>query len=260
MLADSPILSVDRISKQFGGVRAVNDVSLVVRQGEILGLIGPNGAGKTTTFNLISGRFPLSAGEVRLSGKLITGMRPDRIAALGVARTFQGTRIFPKLTVAGNIQTALLATTKLGFWEDWLNLARARAVHGTIDTEVGRILDTIGLSALADAEAGSLAYAHQSLLGIGLAFALKPKLLLLDEPFAGMNPRETADAARMVRRIRDTGVTILLVEHDMAAVMGVCDRIVVLDQGTKIAEGTPAEIRSNQRVIEAYLGTDEDDA
>jgi branched-chain amino acid transport system ATP-binding protein len=255
---DAPILAVDRVSKQFGGVRAVNDVSLEVREGEILGLIGPNGAGKTTTFNLVSGRFPLTSGEVRLSGTRITGMRPDRIAALGVARTFQGTRIFPKLTVAANVETALLAHRKIGFWEDWLGLASARAAVREIAREVEDVLGFVGLTGLADKDAGSLAYAHQSLLGIGLALALKPRLLLLDEPFAGMNPRETADAARMVRRIRETGITVLLVEHDMAAVMGLCDRIVVLDQGTKIAEGTPSEIRSNRRVIEAYLGTDED--
>ena len=258
MPTDAPILVVDGISKQFGGLRAVNNVSLGVRPGEIFGLIGPNGAGKTTTFNLISGRFPLTAGEVRLSGKRITGMRPDRIAALGVARTFQGTRIFPKLTVAENIETALLALQRIGFWEDWLGLARAKAVRESMAMQVAEILAFIGLSAEEDLEAGSLAYAHQSLLGIGIALALKPKLLLLDEPFAGMNPRETAEAAGMVRRIRETGVTVLLVEHDMAAVMGVCDRIVVLDQGTKIAEGTPAEIRSNPRVIEAYLGTEDD--
>jgi branched-chain amino acid transport system ATP-binding protein len=258
MVDETVLLAVNGISKQFGGVRAVNDVSLEVREGEILGLIGPNGAGKTTTFNLISGRFPLTAGEVRLSGVQITGMRPDHIARLGISRTFQGTRIFPKLAVAANVETALLARTQLGFWEDWLGLRRSKAVLRDIAGEVERILSFVGLSALADKEAGSLAYAHQSLLGIGLALAVKPRLLLLDEPFAGMNPRETSDAARMVRRIRDTGITILLVEHDMAAVMGLCDRIVVLDQGTKIAEGTPAEIRQNHRVIEAYLGTEED--
>lgn len=258
MADDAPLIVVDHIVKQFGGVRAVNDVSFEVQQGEILGLIGPNGAGKTTTFNLISGRFPLTSGEVRLSGARITGMRPDRVASMGIARTFQGTRIFSTLSVADNIRTALLASVPLGFWEDWLNLPRARAVKTSVDSEIARVLDFIGLTHLAQTEAGALAYARQSLLGIGLALALKPRLLLLDEPFAGMNPRETADAAQMVRRIRDSGVTVLLVEHDMAAVMGVCDRIVVLDQGTKIADGTPAEIRAHPRVVEAYLGTDDD--
>ena len=254
----APILTVTNISKNFDGVRAVNGASLEVRAGEILGLIGPNGAGKTTTFNLISGRYPVSSGEISVFGKKITGMRPDRIVALGIGRTFQGTRIFPKLTAAQNIETAILARTPIGFWADWLGLPSARATVAGLGIEAFRILDFVGLKAVANTEAGSLAYAHQSLLGIGLALALKPRLLLLDEPFAGMNPRETADAAKMVRRIRDTGVTVLLVEHDMAAVMGLCDRIVVLDQGTSIAEGTPAEIRSNQRVIEAYLGTDAD--
>jgi branched-chain amino acid transport system ATP-binding protein len=258
MAGEAALLAVDGISKQFGGVRAVNDVSLQVREGEILGLIGPNGAGKTTTFNLISGRFPVTSGDVRLAGRRITGMRPDRIAKLGISRTFQGTRIFPKLTVDANLETALLARRDIGFWEDWFGLAGARTAFKEIAGEVERILSFVGLTAVADQEAGSLAYAHQSLLGIGLALALKPRLLLLDEPFAGMNPRETSDAAQMVRRIRDTGVTILLVEHDMAAVMGLCDRIVVIDQGTKIAEGAPAEIRRNHRVIEAYLGTEDD--
>lgn len=258
MRADAPILTVDRISRQFGGILAVNDVSLEVRAGEILGLIGPNGAGKSTTFNLISGRYPLSSGEVRFVETRIDGMRPDQIAGLGVVRTFQGARIFPALTVAGNIETALLASRKIGFWEDWLDLARARAANREIGRDAAAILDFVGLTALADSAAGSLVYAHQSLLGIALALALKPRLLLLDEPFAGMNPRETADAAGMVRSIRDNGVTILLVEHDMAAVMGVCDRIVVLVEGAKIAEGAPREIQANQKVIEAYLGTDED--
>ncbi len=258
MPVDAPILSIEHISKQFGGVRAVNDVSLEVRRGEILGLIGPNGAGKTTTFNLISGRFPASDGEIRFLERRITRMRPDHIAGLGIARTFQGVRIFPQLRVAENIETALFAQRRIGFWDDWLNLSRARAAQKEIRKDLEAILEFVGLSAFSHSVAGSLPYARQSLLGIGLALALKPKLLLLDEPFAGMNPRETADTARMVRRIRDTGVTILLVEHDMPAVMGVCDRIIVLDQGAKIAEGAPAEIRANQRVVEAYLGIDED--
>jgi branched-chain amino acid transport system ATP-binding protein len=258
MPADAPLLEVVGLAKRFGGVRAVNDVSFSVASGEIMGLIGPNGAGKTTTFNLVSGRYPLSAGEVRLDGRRIDGLRPDRIAALGVARTFQGTRIFPRLSVAENLRTALLAAEEVGFWEDWLGLPRARAAAAAAARRTAELLDFVGIAEHAEVMAGALPYAHQSRLGIALALALKPRLLLLDEPFAGMNPRETMEAAAMVGRIRDTGVTVLLVEHDMPAVMGVCDRIVVLDHGVKIAEGTPAEIRADRRVIEAYLGTEED--
>jgi len=257
-MPDRHLLEVDRVAKHFDGVKAVRDVSFHVDQGEILGLIGPNGAGKTTTFNLISGRLALTGGEVRLDGRRISGSRPDRIASLGVARTFQGTRIFPALTVRENLETALLAREPLGFWSDWFGLPSAREIHGQISQEVIRVMDFVGLSAQSQRVAGDMAYAHQSLLGIGLALALKPRLLLLDEPFAGMNPSETAAASAMVRRIRDSGITVLFVEHDMAAVMGICDRIVVVDQGAKIAEGTPSQIAADARVIEAYLGSDED--
>jgi ABC-type branched-subunit amino acid transport system ATPase component len=257
-MTEAPFLEVDNIAKHFGGIKAVDGVSFDVRRGEILGLIGPNGAGKTTTFNLASGALRLTSGAVRLEGERIDGTRPDLIANHGVARTFQGTRIFPQLTVRENLETALLARKKLGFWSDWLNLPSSRRVHKGITAEVNRVLDFVGLTEFDNRIAGDMPFARQSLLGIALALAMAPRILLLDEPFAGMNPNETAAAADMVRRIRDSGVTILLVEHDMSAVMGICDRIVVVDQGRKIAEGLPAEIRANSRVIEAYLGSDED--
>lgn len=258
MTTGAPLLAVSGLTKIFGGVRAVDDVSFQVERGSIVGLIGPNGAGKTTTFNLISGRFPPSAGSVQMNGRPITGLRSDQIAACGIARTFQGTRIFPKLSVAENVQIAALAGAKLGFWEDWIGLHAAREAELQAEQRAAEVLEWIGLSTFATETAGELAYAHQSVLGIALALALRPQLLLLDEPFAGMNPGETAQAAEMVRRIRDDGMTVVLVEHDVPAVMRICDHIVVLDQGAKIAEGTPEQIRANERVVEAYLGADAD--
>lgn len=253
-----PFLEVRALSKRFGGVCAVDDVSFKVQAGAIVGLIGPNGAGKTTTFNLISGRFAASIGEVLLNGSSLTGMRPDQIAAFGIARTFQGTRIFPQLTVLENVQIAAVASARVGFWSDLFGLRAARDTEAEAKRFAVETLDWIGLSEFSGETAGSMAYAHQSMLGIALAVSLRPKLVLLDEPFAGMNPGETQRAAELVRKIRDRGMTVVLVEHDVPSVMRICDRIVVLNQGAKIAEGTPQEIQNNQSVIEAYLGVEND--
>ena len=258
MQADAPLLAVSGLSKRFNGVQAVTDVSFTVNPGEILGLIGPNGAGKTTTFNLISGLFPPSAGQVALAGRVLTGMRPDQVAAAGLSRTFQGARTFPKLTVRENLRIPFLARSNVGFWASWLGVGAGRTLDAHVERQVIDILAFTGLAEHADVPAESMPYARQSLLGIGLALAGAPRLLLMDEPFAGMNPGETMDAARMVRSIRDGGVTVLLVEHDMDAVMSICDRIVVLDGGRKLVEGTPDAVRRDPRVIEAYLGTDAD--
>jgi len=247
------ILEVQSLSKHFGGLAAVNGLSFAVEEGEIRGLIGPNGAGKTTIFNLISGYYRPSGGRIVYRGRDIAGLRTHRIAARGGVRTFQHTTLFQELTAFDNVLVGRHLAVRSGFLAALLGTDRRR-MEAAKERSL-EILAFMGLEDRRDEIAANLPHGLQKALGLAIALAADPKLLLLDEPFAGMNPEETRHMMTLVRRVRDAGVTVLLVEHDMQAVMGLCDRITVVNFGEMLAEGTPAEIRADERVIEAYLGT-----
>jgi branched-chain amino acid transport system ATP-binding protein len=249
----TPILQVQGLTRRFGGLVAVSDVSFEVRQGEIFGIIGPNGAGKTTLFNVIAGHFRPSAGSVHFERNDISGHASDAIARRGVARTFQAVHVFSEHAVQENLRRAAV----IGAAHN--PLAYVRQCFGARSTasDIQRVAAFVGLTHQLATEAGSLAYGLQKILGIGMAMMVSPKLLLMDEPAAGLNPSEKVAASGLIRRLRDElGITVLLVEHDMPMVMGLCDRILVINRGQVIALGTPAEVKSNQAVIDAYLGED----
>lgn len=253
------LLAVQGLTKRFGGLTAVDDVSFEVERGEIVGLIGPNGAGKTTVFNLISRFFDPTKGAIEFEGKNLLRAAPHEIVGLGIARTFQNLGLFPYLSVRDN----LLAGRHTQFRGSILGLAlgMGREEERAAATEVMAMLDAFGMGALAPMPASMLPYGSQKAVELVRALMAKPRLVLLDEPVAGMNATETQAMGQFIRRVRDErGVTVLLVEHDMSLVMEVCDRIVVLDFGRKIAEGTPHEIQTNPRVVEAYLGEEVDRA
>ncbi len=249
-----PLLETQGLTVRFGGLVAVNDVSFAVEAGEILGLIGPNGAGKTTCFNLISGFLRASGGRVLLNGEDLLGQPPQVIARRGVVRTFQKQSLFFGLTVLENMVIGQQTRLRPRVWPALLATAAQRAEIQRVRTRAQEILEFLGLTGTRDARASELAYGDQRRLAIGIALAAAPRLLLLDEPAAGMNPSESAALRELIAHIRDGGATVLLVEHDMSVVMNLCDRVVVLDAGRKIAEGKPLEIRENSDVIRVYLG------
>lgn len=248
-------LQVDGLSKQFGGLKAVSGLSFTVGRDEVVGLIGPNGAGKSTAFNLITGTLRPSAGTVRLDGRDITGMSPSRVVRHGLARTFQSASVYPAATVAENIHRGALATLPGSIWTQGISTARQREGLARIHREVDDVLELTGLGPFRDVQAGGLAYGHQKKLGVAIGIATRPSVLLLDEPAAGLNGEECDEFGRLLRRLQqERRLSLLLVEHHMALVMALCQRIVVLVQGEKVAEGTPDAIRRDPAVIEAYLG------
>jgi branched-chain amino acid transport system ATP-binding protein len=250
-----PVLHADNISVKFGGLIAVDDVSFDIPTGGVVSLIGPNGAGKTTFFNVLTGLYKPTSGTVTFGDKNITAKPPHKIAQAGVARTFQNIRLFGLMTAEENVMVAMHSHLKSGIISTILGTKKQRTEERESKKTARELLEFVGIGSTADQFARNLSYGDQRRLEVARALALKPKVLLLDEPTAGMNPQESKTFVDFVYRVRDEkDVSILLIEHDMSVVMKVSERITVLDRGQKIAEGTPAEIKSNKRVIEAYLG------
>jgi len=249
------LLEAENITKVFGGLMAVNSVSLTVEKGSIVSVIGPNGAGKTTFFNVLTGIYKPDGGTITFDGESIVGLRPDQITQRGIARTFQNIRLFGNMTALENVMVGMHSRLRSGVWGAIFQTPATRTEEKRARQRARELLAFVGLERRMDELAKNLPYGDQRRLEIARALATQPKLILLDEPTAGMNPQETAEATELIRRLRDElGITVILIEHDMRVVMTISERITVLDYGSKIAEGKPEEIRTNPRVIEAYLG------
>jgi branched-chain amino acid transport system ATP-binding protein len=252
------LLEMDHVTMRFGGLTALNDVSFHISKGEILGLIGPNGAGKTTCFNVVTGVYAATEGEVRFDGASLRKKQRFQITKLGIARTFQNIRLFPEMTARENVMVGADAHHRSSIGSALLHLPRHKREEAAGRAKADELLAFMGIADRADDAAKNLPYGYQRRLEIARALATDPKLVCLDEPAAGFNPAEKVELMGLIRTIRDRGYTVLLIEHDMSLVMGVTDRIVVLDFGRKIAEGSPDEVRDNPQVIAAYLGTPDD--
>ena len=251
------LLEVNNLSKRFGGLQAVKDVSFGVERGMIKAVIGPNGAGKTTLFNLLSGFADPDAGDVRFNGSQVHGKGPHEIAAAGISRTFQHIRLFSHMTALENVTVGRHVRSRAGFLAGMLSLPWTHAEEKDIREQALASMDFLGIAHLAENDATSLSYGEQRAVELARALASEPEMLLLDEPAAGLNMRETADLAKLIKRIRDRGITVLIVEHDMSLVMNISDEVVVLSYGEKIADDKPLEIQRNPQVISVYLGDDE---
>jgi branched-chain amino acid transport system ATP-binding protein len=252
------LLKLQNVSKSFGGLMAINQVNMDVYDLEILGLIGPNGAAKTTLFNVISGFVLPSSGKISFKGQDVTHLKADQIARKGIGRAFQASTLFMQETVFENVLTGFYMSHKKSGWKAFFHTSDVREEEETIRAKAVEIINYMGLTSVREEMAEALPHGLQRALGVSIALATKPKLLLLDEPMAGMNPSETEHMVHLIRKLRDKEITLIIVEHDMKAIMSLCDRIVVLNYGTKIAEGSPNDIKTNDEVIEAYLGREEE--